>query len=229
VTDPAVHAATGEATQRVRLAARALARSGLVHAYGHCSIRTSPTEFLVSPPKPLGLVGPSDIPVPVATAGALPRGALPEVIAHQHIYRQREDVGAVARFQSPHVMALSALGRTPRALHGFGAYFAPRPPLHSDPRLVRDDVSAASLAGLLGAGRGIVMRGNGAITVGATLEEAVALAWYLEDAARVEMAALATGFEAREFTGEEARDRAAASGRLFERMWDWMTAGDPEL
>jgi HCOMODA/2-hydroxy-3-carboxy-muconic semialdehyde decarboxylase len=227
--DPAVHAATGAATRRVCLAARALARSGLVHAYGHCSIRMSSTEFLVSPPKPLGLVGASDIPVAVATTGGLPAGALPEVIAHQHIYRRRDDVGAVARFQSPHVTALSTLGRTPRALHGFGAYFAPRPPFHSDPRLVRDDASAASLAGSLGAGRGIVMRGNGAITVGATLEEAVALAWYLEDAARVEMAALATGLEAREFTPEEARDRAAASGRLFERMWDWMTAGDPEL
>ena len=227
--DPTVHAATGEATRRVRVAARALARSGLVHAYGHCSIRMSPTEFLVSPPRPLGLVGLSDIPVPVATTGALPPGALPEVIAHQHIYRQREDVCAVARFQSPHVTALSALGRTPRALHGFGAYFAPRLPLHSDPRLVRDDVSAASLAGSLGAGRGIVMRGNGAITVGATLEEAVALAWYLEDAARLEMAALSSGLEAEEYTPEEARERAAASGRLFERMWDWMTAGDPEL
>jgi HCOMODA/2-hydroxy-3-carboxy-muconic semialdehyde decarboxylase len=226
--DPA-HVASGAATRRIRLAARALARSGLVHAYGHCSLRMSATQFLVSPPKPLGLVGTDDAAVSVSTTGVLPPGALPEVIAHQHIYRQREDVGAVARFQSPHVTALSALGRTPRALHGFGAYFAPRPPLHSDPRLVRDDASAAAVAASLGAGRGVVMRGNGAITVGRTLEEAVALAWYLEDAARVEMAALSTGLEAQEFTSDEARDRAGSGGRLFERMWDWMTTNDPEL
>ena len=224
--DAALDAAAGAA--RIRLAARALARSGLVHAYGHCSVRVSPTQFLVSPPKPLGLVGASDIPVAVSTTGVLPPGALPEVIAHQHIYRRREDVGAVARFQSPHLVALSALGRTPRALHGFGAYFAPRPPLHSDPRLVRDDASAAALAASLGAGRGIVMRGNGAITVGRTLEEAVALAWYLEDAARVEMAALSTGLEAQELTPDEARVRATVSGRLFERMWEWMTNPESE-
>ena len=217
------------AVSRVRVAARALARAGLVHAYGHCSVRLDAHHFLVSPAKPLGLVAASDIPVSVAISGALPPGALPEVIAHQHIYSRRGDVGAIARFQSPQVMALSALGRTPRALHGFGAYFAPSPPLPLDPRLVRDEASAAALSETLGSARAIVMRGNGAITVGARLEEAVALAWYLEDAARVEMAVLGTGLNALEFTDAEVRDRAVTAGRLFERMWDWMTMNDPEL
>ena len=139
---------------RIRVAARTLAKAGLVHAYGHCSARLGEHQFLVSPPKPLGLVAAEDTPVVVATTGKLPVGALPEVIAHQHIYRRRLEVGGIVRFQSPHVMALSALGRTPRALHGFGAYFAPHPPLHSDPRLVRDDASAARKTGH-GMGTGI--------------------------------------------------------------------------
>jgi HCOMODA/2-hydroxy-3-carboxy-muconic semialdehyde decarboxylase len=217
------------AASRLRVAARALARAGLVHAYGHCSLRVDTHHFLVSPAKPLGSVASSDAPVRVATSGALPPGALPEVIAHQHIYRRRSDVAAIARFQSPQVMALSALGRTPRALHGFGAYFAPCPPLHADPRLVRDEASAAALSEKLGSSRAIVMRGNGAVTVGASLEEAVALAWYLEDAARVELAVLGTGLNALEFNDTEVRDRAVTAGRLFERMWDWMTMNDPEL
>jgi HCOMODA/2-hydroxy-3-carboxy-muconic semialdehyde decarboxylase len=214
---------------RIRVAARTLAKAGLVHAYGHCSVRLGEHQFLVSPSKPLGLVATQDVPVVVATAGKLPVGALPEVIAHQHIYRLRADVGGVVRFQSPHVMALSALGRTPRALHGFGAYFAPWPPLHSDPRLVRDEASAAALAERMGGARAIVMRGNGAITVGATLEEAVALAWYLEDAARVELAVLNTGLEPLVFTAEEVRDRAIDVGSMLQRMWNWMSADDPEL
>jgi HCOMODA/2-hydroxy-3-carboxy-muconic semialdehyde decarboxylase len=213
----------------VRVAARALAKAGLVHAYGHCSARIEEHRFLVSPPMPLGLVAAHDQPIAVATAGKLPVGALPEVIAHQHIYRLRTDVGGVVRFQSPHVMALSALGRTPRALHGFGAYFAPCAPLHSDPRLVRNEPSAAALAERMGAARAIVMRGNGAITVGATLEEAVALAWYLEDAARVELAVLNTGLEPLVFTTEEVRDRAIDVGSMLRRMWNWMSADDPEL
>jgi HCOMODA/2-hydroxy-3-carboxy-muconic semialdehyde decarboxylase len=216
------------AASRIRVAARALAKAGLVHAYGHCSARLGERQFLVSPPKPLGLVGTEDTPVVVATTGKLPVGALPEVIAHQHIYRQRPEVGGVVRFQSPHVMALSALGRTPRALHGFGAYFAPCPPLHPDPRLVRDDVSAALLTERLGEGRAIVMRGNGAITAGASIEEAVALAWYLEDAARVELAVLGTGLEPHVYTAEEVRDRAIDVRSMLMRMWNWMSANDPE-
>jgi len=217
------------AASRIRVASRALARAGLVHAYGHCSARLGEHQFLVSPAKPLGLVATEDAPVIVATTGKLPVGALPEVIAHQHIYRQRAEVGGVVRFQSPHLMALSALGRTPRALHGFGAYFAPCPPLHSDPRLVRDDASAAALTERMGGARAIVMRGNGAITAGASLEEAVALAWYLEDAARVELAVLYSGLEPLVFTEEEVRDRAIDVGSMLLRMWNWMSAYDPEL
>ncbi len=214
---------------RVRVAARTLAKAGLVHAYGHCSARMGEHQFLVSPPKPLGLAAKDDAAVVVSTTGKLPAGTLPEVIVHQHIYWRRPEVGGVARFQSPHVMALSALGRTPRALHGLGAYFAPCPPLHSDPRLVRDDKSAAALAESMGGARAIVMRGNGAITAGASIEEAVALAWYLEDAARVELAVLSTGLEPLEFTREEVRDRAIDLGSMLLRMWNWMSAGDPEL
>ena len=217
------------AASRVRVAARTLAKAGLVHAYGHCSARLGEHQFLVSPPKPLGLVGTEDTPVVVETTGKLPSGALPEVIAHQHIYRHRPEVGGLVRFQSPHVMALSALGRTPRALHGFGAYFAPCPPLHPDPRLVRDDASAAALTERMGGARAIVMRGNGAITAGASVEEAVALAWYLEDAARVELAVLNTGLEPQVLTADEVRDRAIDVRSMLMRMWNWMSAYDPEL
>src|SRR3546814_8479519 len=43
-----------QAQQRlVRVAARALARHGLVHAYGHCSLRLDERHFLVAPSKPL--------------------------------------------------------------------------------------------------------------------------------------------------------------------------------
>ena len=219
----------GRIARDVRVAARALARAGLVHAYGHCSARIDSKQFLVTPAKPLGLIAARDETVQVSCGDALPPGALPEVIIHQHVYRSRGNVGGIARFQSPNVMALSALGRTPRALHGFGAYFAPRPAIHMDPRLARDDASAAAIVRLLGSGRAVILRGNGAVTAGATLHEAVALAWYLEDAARVELAVLSSGVEAVEFSPQEAADRAGSGGNLLERMWDFLTTGDPEI
>lgn len=212
--------------RRVRIAARALARAGLVHAYGHCSLRIDAERFIVSPAKPLGLVATTDAPVIVPVEGPLPPEALPEVIAHQRIYRQRPEVHAVVRFQSPNITTLSTLGLTPKARHGFGAYFAPCAPLHNDPRLVRNSASAEALVDKLGSARAIVMRGNGAVAVGASIEEAVVMAWYLEDSARVELAVLATGLEGQVLTPEEAKDRAVTSGRIVERMWDWLTAGD---
>ena len=64
-------------------------------------------------------------------------------------------------------MALSTLGLTPRARHGFGAYFAPHAPLYDDPRLVRELGRAPPRWSSSSApARAIVMRGNGAITVG---------------------------------------------------------------
>ena len=70
---------------------------------------------------------------------------------------------------------------------------------------------------------------TGGVTAGASLEEAVALAWYLEDAARVELAVLYSGLEPLVFTEEEVRDRAIDVGSMLLRMWNWMSAYDPEL
>jgi HCOMODA/2-hydroxy-3-carboxy-muconic semialdehyde decarboxylase len=217
---------SGALAQRIRVACRAVARAGLSHAYGHCSARLDASSFLVSPAKPLALVADRDSPVRVALDGPLPEGALPEVRMHRAIYRRRADLGGIVRFQSPKLMSLSTLGLTPKARHGLGSYFAPAPPLWPDPRLVRDDAAAEAVAAALGGARAIVLRGNGAVAVGRSLEEAAVLAWFLEDAARVELDVLATGSSGQVYSAAEAAERAVTSGRLFERMWDWLVAGD---
>ncbi len=215
--------------RRVRLAARALGRHGLVHAYGHCSLRLDEGHFLVGASKPLGLVQPDDVGTVVPIDAPLPDGVLPEVRIHREIYRMRPDVGGVARVQSPKLMSLSTLGRTPEACHGFGSYFHPQPPLWGDPLLVRSDAQAVDLVHALGDARAIVMRGNGAVLAGDSLEMAVVLAWYLEDAARVELDVLSTGLKPIRFNDEQSNIRATWNGRLLERMWDYLIHGDPEL
>jgi HCOMODA/2-hydroxy-3-carboxy-muconic semialdehyde decarboxylase len=207
----------------VKVASRAIARAGLAHAYGHCSVRLDESQFLVSPAKPLGMVTHADQPVRIPIVGPLPPDVLGEVRIHQQIYRSRSDAGGIVRFQSPKLISLSALGRSPSVRHGLGSYFAPRPPFWNDPRLVRDDERAAAVATTLGAARAIVLRGNGAVVVGASLQEACVLSWYLEDAARVELDVLASGDPGVVFRPEESADRATMQGRIFERMWDWLT------
>jgi len=219
--------ANDRAADLVRVAARALGRARLAHAYGHCSVRIDDATCLVSPAKPMGLVTAADQPVRVAIREPLPPGVLGEVRIHQQIYQRRSDVMGIARFMSPSLVSLSSLGRTPLPRHGLGSYFAPQAPLWSDTRLVRDDERAAAVADLLGAARAVVLRGNGAVTVGASHQEACVFAWYLEDAARVELDVLASGLTGLVFDAEEAAARATTQGLIVERMWEWLSAGDP--
>jgi HCOMODA/2-hydroxy-3-carboxy-muconic semialdehyde decarboxylase len=219
--------ANDRAADLVRVAARAIGRARLAHAYGHCSVRIDDATCLVSPAKPMGLVTAADQPVCVPIRGPLPPGVLGEVRIHQQIYQRRSDVMGIARFMSPSLVSLSSLGRTPLPRHGLGSYFAPQAPLWSDTRLVRDDERAAAVADLLGAARAVVLRGNGAVTVGASLQEACVFAWYLEDAARVELDVLASGLTGLVFDADEAAARATTQGLIVERMWEWLSAGDP--
>ena len=215
--------ATPEQQRLVQQAARALGKAGLVHAFGHCSLRLDAAHFLVCASQPLELVG--DAPGTVcAITGPLPDGVLGEVRIHQQIYARRADVGAVCRIMPPALMALSTQGIVPRPRHGIGAYFD-RLPLWSDPRLLRDDAAAARLAEMLGEAPAIVMRGNGAVVAGETMPRAATLAWFLEDAARIERDVRAMGFapDTGLLDAEETRDRQVWAGRVDERMWDWLT------
>jgi HCOMODA/2-hydroxy-3-carboxy-muconic semialdehyde decarboxylase len=219
-----------ELERRVRKAARALGRHGLAHAYGHVSARIDAGTFLVCAPEPMGLIAPGTPGNVVRLDGALSDGVLGEVRIHREIYRRRPDVHGVARTMPPKIMSLSTLALTPRPRHGFGAYFHPGIPLWDDPLLVRDDGAAERLAEQMGEGSAIVMRGNGLVTAGASIEEAVVRAWYAEDAARVELDVLSAGGAGTPalISAEEARIRATWSGRILERMWDYLTRGDPE-
>lgn len=220
-----------DAQQRlVRVAARAIGRAHLAHAYGHCSVRLSPSEFLVCAAKPMGLIGESDIGTVVNVDGALPDGVLGEVRIHQEIYRRHPHIGGVVRSMPPAVMALSAARLTPRCLHGIGTYFSAGVPLWDDPQLVRTPEQAAAVAETMGAASAVVMRGNGAVVAGASLEDAVVLTWYLEDAARMDLALRGAGLNdhAAVIPQTDAELRATRVGRIFERMWDYLTAGDSE-
>lgn len=218
-----------DAERLVRIAGRALARAGLLHAYGHCSLRIDADHFLVSPSMPLGLVGVGEACHLLRIDAPLPEHVLGEVRIHREIYRRRSNVGGIVRSMPPHVMTLVAHGQVPVPRHGFGSYFHPAPALWDDIQLLRSDEAAARLAEQLSDGRAILMRGNGAVVAGGSIEEAVVLTWYLEDMARVDLAGRAAGLSDAAPLGEAAsRERATWAGAIRERMWNYLTADDPE-
>jgi HCOMODA/2-hydroxy-3-carboxy-muconic semialdehyde decarboxylase len=219
-----MNAPTVHQQQHVQMAARALGRAGLVHAYGHCSMRLDAGHFLVCAAMPMGMIG-EEAGTVVPVAGPLPAGVLGEVRTHQAIYARRSDVGAICRIMPPALMALSTQGVVPRPRHGIGAYFDPAPLLWDDPRLLRDGASAARLAETLGEFNAIILRGNGAIVAADSLEKAVALSWFLEDAARVERDVRMMGFapDTGLLTPDEIAARQIWAGGVVERMWAWLT------
>ena len=142
----AIHLERPEAEVIVRKAARALARANLVGAYGHCSVRLSDTEMLVCASKAMGTILPGDAGTLVPIDGPLPEGVLGEVRVHQHIYRRRQDVGAICRVFPTDVMTMSVMGDTPACRHGLSAFFYPRAAFWDDPRLMRTDELAGAVA-----------------------------------------------------------------------------------
>src|SRR6201996_5242335 len=103
-----------ELARRFRMAGRALARHGMVHPYGHCSARIDADTFLVSPPRPLGMVTADEECSVASVHGPLPEGVLGEVRIHRDIYRRRPDVQGVVRSTPPKAMTLGAMRRRQR-------------------------------------------------------------------------------------------------------------------
>src|SRR5260370_6739197 len=168
----------------VRKMARALARGGLVNAFGHCSVRLDEKSFLVCAAKPMGTIKPGEPGTVVSTEGALPEGVVGEVGMHQQVYKRGGDAKAICRFISPSVVALGALGLTPRARHGQGAHFYPQVPFWPDPGLIRNDPAAVGVAETMGKAPAVVVSVNGAVTAGATAEQAGAPPPVFEDPGR---------------------------------------------
>jgi HCOMODA/2-hydroxy-3-carboxy-muconic semialdehyde decarboxylase len=193
-------------------AARALARHGLVDAFGHVSARVG-ESFAMTAPEALGTVD-RLVEVPVDTDD-LPAGAPKEAWIHAEIYRQRPDVGAICRAQPPAVNAAVAI----RARHGQGAFVGATVPVHDDATLVRTRELGAAVAASLGDGDAVVLRGNGAVTVGQTAGIAMALMYVLQASARINLAG-----SAKPLSHAECASWRAAAPELLGRLWAHLAA-----
>ncbi len=220
-----------ETQRRVRLAARALGRNGLGHAFGHVSARLDEKSFLVCAPRPMGLIGVGEAGTVVPIDGPLPAGVLGEVRCHQQIYRRRADVNGICRTFLRNVMTLSTLRITPRPRDGYRQLFRAASRLcGTTRRFCATTRRRRRLADQLGDARAIVMRGNGCILVGATVEEALCMAFFLEEAARTERDVLGMQRPEEEaiMSDQQAAARGVTTGNILERLWEYLTAGDPE-
>ncbi len=207
--------------EEVAEAARVLARLGLVTAFGHVSARAG-EAMLITPAADLARVTAAEVvEVPLATEGPLPGGAPAEAWAHLALYRTRPDAAAIARAQPPGAFAAAAAVSLLVPLHGQAAWLGESVPVHDDAALLRSADQAERAARCLPAGEALLLRGNGALTLGAAPGLAVARMWLLAAACDVYLTALAASGvnPVTPLSADEIASWRAVSGELLPRLW----------
>jgi ribulose-5-phosphate 4-epimerase/fuculose-1-phosphate aldolase len=198
--------------------ARLLAAAGLVEAFGHVSARRDGGGFAITSTAPLGRAAAAE--VLACDPDGAPSGAdtgLPlETPLHAAIYAAREDVGAICRTHSPAAVAAGAAGAVPPVGHGLGG-LSGRVALSTDPQLVTDRERAAAAAAELGGADCLLIRANGAVATAPTLPAAAVRAWFLEERARVALAAVGAAL-----APADLEERSRHYPAELERAWSWL-------
>jgi HCOMODA/2-hydroxy-3-carboxy-muconic semialdehyde decarboxylase len=211
-------------------AARVLARLGLVTAFGHVSARAG-DSMLITPAADLaGVTAASVIEVPLE-AQALPAGVPAEAWAHLALYRARPDAAAIARAQPAAAFAVAAVATVMVPVHGQAAWLGESVPVYGDAALLRSADRAERAASCLPAGEALLLRGNGALTLGADPGLAVARMWLLAAACNVYLAALSASGAASganpvtALSDGEIASWRAVGGELLPRLWEHLRSG----
>lgn len=225
-------------------ASRILDQHRLVHGYGHVSARAEDgSTVLITPRKGLALVRTLQEVLHLDLDGkpVQPKGsrrqsrervktrveneaqAPLEVFLHTEIYRTRADVKAICRTHGIYALVLSVLRRTLLPVHELAVPLGPEVPLFDSPVLISTPEIGKQLVAALGSARGLLMRGNGALTVGASVEEAVVNAILLETSAEVQWRALAVG-EPAWIVGDEYVRLAQLEYGAVNRPWQYYLA-----
>jgi len=152
-------------------------------------------------------------------ATALPTAAPAEAWAHLALYRARPDTGSVARAQPASAFAAAATTTSLPLLHGQAAWLGESIPVHDNAQLLRSADLAERAAGSLPTGEALLLRGNGALTLGATPGVAVARMWLLSAACDAWLATQAAG-QVNPLTAEEIASWRAVRDELLPRLWE---------
>jgi ribulose-5-phosphate 4-epimerase/fuculose-1-phosphate aldolase len=218
----------------VALANRIAHRTGMVTAFGHVSARVPGTDTFLIPPRTSPMLAVAGGLLTVDLDGRVVDGAgepNSELWIHAGIYTARPDVGGVAHVHAPACVVLGQVGHTVRPLHNFGAV-AGEVPVFERVGLIRSRALGDSVAAVLGPGRAMLLRGHGANVADGDVRRAIVVACFLEEAARLQVEALAAagGDEARlRFYDAEEADRLREeldTPASMERAWEYYSALD---
>ena len=212
---------------------RILVDQGVLDGYGHVSVRhpADPQRFLMSRSLAPELVTAADVMEydldsnPVDARG---RATYLERFIHGEIYRVRPDVKAVVHNHSPSVIPFGVSTVQLRPLYHMSAFLGGGVPVfdirnasgQSTDMLVRTAALGKALVQTLGSRPVALMRGHGAVVVGASLPVVVFRSVYTEMNARLQAQAMALGGPVTYLDEEEARRAEASVGGTVPRPWE---------
>jgi ribulose-5-phosphate 4-epimerase/fuculose-1-phosphate aldolase len=213
---------------------RILAAEGVLDAYGHVSARhdRDPNRYLLSRSLAPELVTAADIMEfdldsrPVDARG---RSLYTERFIHGEIYKVRPEVKVVIHNHAPELIPFGITAGVPlRPACHQAAFVAQGVPVFEIRKaggmtdmLVRSAELGRALAQSLANHPAALMRGHGAVVVGASLPRAVGRSIYLQLNARVQRQAMALGGSITYLDPEEASKREAdEDGRDYGRAWE---------
>ncbi|MCY4485932.1 MAG: class II aldolase/adducin family protein [Deltaproteobacteria bacterium] len=206
-------------------AARILSREGLVQGFGHVSARIPDSDlFVITPRVSLELVETNQLVVLNLQGQVLEAPVSPpfEAALHTAIFNARPDVNAITRIHARTANIFSVTDTPLEAVHNHGSFFSGGVPVFEPIDLISTQGLGEGAAAALGDAAAVLLRGNGQVTVGRTIPEAVMMAIYLEEAAQVLYGAMQIGTP-HYLPGEAAgsRQREALPPPDMERAWNF--------
>lgn len=215
----------------VALANRIVHAAGLVTAFGHVSARIPDTDTFLIPTRASPALAHLERLLVMDTSGRVCAGEghpNSESWIHARIYANRPDVGAVAHVHAPSCVVIGQIGGTVHPLHNSGAVFG-QVPVFDRIGLINTRELGEQVAAVLGEARAMLLRGHGANVVAGDVREATVLAGFLEEAAELQLRALAAtgGQGSPRYFDEEERTRAASqlsTPETIARAWDYYAA-----
>lgn len=177
-------------------ASRILSHLRLVEGFGHVSARIPDSDrFLMTPRISLALVREEHL-LTMNLKGEVLEGNHPapfEAWLHTAIMKTKPRVNAIARIHARVANIFSVTERRLEPVHNHGSFFAGGVPVFAKPDLISSENLGTAVGEILGDRPAVLLRGNGQVTVGRTIPEAIMMAIYLEEAAEVLYGALQIG------------------------------------
>jgi len=210
---------------------RILASDGVLDAMGHISVRSTARadRFLLARSMAPELVTAADIleyDLDGQAVDARDRTSYLERFIHSEIYRARQDVRAVVHCHTASLIPFADSDVPLRAMYHMAAFVAEGVPIFDIRKaagltdlLVRDGKLGKALAQSLGQKSAALMRGHGAVVVGASIPTVVGRSVYLDINARAQAQAIALGGKITYVEADEAKLRMSDTGE-YARAWD---------